>query len=68
MDLGNLVKIAVHYLLIGEMTCLDCLDKFLIVSALVCMITHWIKPTVNHDVRLSIVIIHQTTILYELST
>ena len=23
------------------------------VSALVCMVTHWTKPMVNHDVRLS---------------
>ena len=29
---------------------------------------HWIGPMVNHDVRLSIVMIHQSTILHELST
>ena len=29
---------------------------------------HWIGPIVNHDARLSIVIIHQVTILHGLST
>ena len=53
MDLGNLVNIIVHYLLIGEMTYLDYLDKFLIVNALVCMVTHWTEPTMNHNLRLS---------------
>ena len=52
MDLGNLVETIVYYLLIGEMTCLDCWDKVRMVSALVCMVTHWIDHTVNHDVRL----------------
>ena len=35
MDLGNLVEIVVHYLLIGGMTYLDRRDEFLMVSALV---------------------------------
>ena len=29
---------------------------------------YWTGPTVNHDARLSIVMIHQATILHELST
>ena len=37
-------------------------------SALVCMITHWIGPMVNHDIRLLIVMIHQTAMLHGLST
>ena len=53
MDLGNLVKTIVHYLLIRGMTYLDCYDKFPMVSSLMCMVTHWTKPMVNHDVRLS---------------
>ena len=28
-------------------------DEFLMVSALVCMVTHWTKPMMSHDVRLS---------------
>ena len=28
-------------------------DGFFMVSVLVCMITHWIGPTVSHDIRLS---------------
>ena len=35
MDLGNPIKIVVHYLLIGWMTCLSCRDRFPMVSALV---------------------------------
>ena len=53
MDVGNLVETIVHYLLIGMMTCLGRLDGFLMVNVLVCMVTHWIRPRVNHDVRLS---------------
>ena len=52
MDLGNLVKVVVRYLLIGRMTYLDCRDRLSMGSTLVCMITHWIGPIVNHDVRL----------------
>ena len=37
------------------------------VSALVYMVTYGTKPMVNHDIRLLIVIIHQTIILYGLS-
>ena len=29
---------------------------------------HWTGPTMNHDSKLLIVMIHQTTILHELST
>ena len=53
MDLGNLVKTIVHHLLIGGMTCLGHLDKVLMVSAPVCMVTHWTGLTMNHDIRLS---------------
>ena len=35
------------------MTCLDHWDEFPIVSAVVCMVTHWTRLMVNHDVRLS---------------
>ena len=38
MDLDNLFETIVHYLLIGEMTCLNCRDGFPIVSALVYVI------------------------------
>ena len=68
MDLGNLVEIVVHYLLIGGMTCLDHRDGFPMVSALVCTIIYWKRPIVNHNLKLSIVKIHQTTILYGLSS
>ena len=38
------------------------------VSALVYMIAYWTRPTVTHDVRLSIVVIHQCTTLHGLLT
>ena len=34
-----LIKIIVHYLLIGRMTCLGCRNEFLIVSLHVCIAT-----------------------------
>ena len=37
-------------------------------SALVYRVTYWIKPTMNHDISYSIVMIHQASILYEFST
>ena len=35
MDLDNPIKIVVHHLLIGGMTCLDRQDEFLMMSALI---------------------------------
>ena len=64
MDFSNLVKTVVHYILIRRMTYLDCRNGFAMVSVLVYMVTHWTRPTMNHDTRLSIVMIHQTTILH----
>ena len=68
MDLGSLVEIVVHYLIIGGMTCFGCRDKFPMVSTLVSMVTHWTWLMVNHGVRLLIVMIHQAIIMCELST
>ena len=68
IDFDNLVKIIVHYLLVGGMTCLGHWDEFPMVSAQVYMVTHWTRPMVNHDVRLSIVMIHSAIILHGLST
>ena len=67
IDLGNSIEIIVHYLLIGGMTCLSHRDKFPMVNELVCMITHWIGPKVNHDLSLSTIMIHQATSLHGLS-
>ena len=52
MDLGNLIEAIVYYLLIRGMICLDHQDKGPIVSALVCIVKYWIRPIINHDVRL----------------
>ena len=53
MGLGNLLEVVVHHRLIGGMTGLGYRDRFPMVSALVCMVTHWTGPTVSHDLRLS---------------
>ena len=53
MDLGSSVEIIVHYLLIGRIIFLSYQNGFLMVGVLVCMVTHWAQPMVNHDVRLS---------------
>ena len=50
------------------MTCLGHRDGFPMVSALVCMVIHWIGPTMNHEFFYQIVMIHQTTMLQGLST
>ena len=68
MALGNLVVIRVHYLLIKWIVCFSRRDEFFMMSFLVCMVTHWTRPMVNHDVRLLVVMIHQATILHALST
>ena len=53
MSLSNPLESVVHHLLIGGMTGLGYRDRFPMVSALVCMITHWIGPMVSHNLRLS---------------
>ena len=53
MGLGNPLEVVVHYFLIGVMTCLGYGKGFPMVSALVCMVTHWTEPMVSHDLRLS---------------
>ena len=69
MDSSNLVETVVHYLPIGGMAYLDRRNCFLMASALVFTIPHWIGHMVNHDIRrLSIVMIHQVVILDELLT
>ena len=57
-----------HYLLIREMTGRSHQDGFSMVSALVCMVIHWTRPMVNHDIGYWVVMIHQATILHVLST
>ena len=51
MGLGNLLRVVLSYLLIGEIIGFGYRDGFPMVNALVC-ITHWIGPTVSHDLRL----------------
>ena len=53
MGIGNLLKVVVYHLLIGRMADLDYRDEFSMVSALICMVTHWTGPMVSHDLRLS---------------
>ena len=50
MDLGNPFETIVDYLQIGGMTCFGYQDRFPIVSALVCIVTHWIRPMVTHNI------------------
>ena len=53
MNLGNLFEGVVHYLLIGGMTSIGSWDRFSMVSALMCMVIHWTRPTMSHELRLS---------------
>ena len=52
MNLGNLIEIVVYHLLIEGIICLDRLDGVPMVSALVCVVIHWIELMVNHDISL----------------
>ena len=53
MGLGNPLEVVVHHLLIGEMAGLGYQYGFPMVSALVCMVIHWTRPMVSHELRLS---------------
>ena len=53
MGLGNPLEIVVHHLLIGGMVGLSYQDRLPKVTALVCMVTHWTRTMVSHDLRLS---------------
>ena len=53
MDLGNPFKEVVHHLLIKGMIGLSRRDGVPMVSTLMHMVTHWTRPMVNHDIRLS---------------
>ena len=52
MDLGNPFEATVHHLLIGGMVGLGHRDRVPMVSALVCMVIHWTRFMVSHDIRL----------------
>ena len=53
MGLGNPLEVVVHHLPIRGMVGLGYQDGFPMVSALVCMVTHWTRLMVSHDLRLS---------------
>ena len=53
VGLGNSLKAIVHHVLIDMMTSLSYWDRFPMVSALVCMIIHWTRPIVSHNLKLS---------------
>ena len=53
MHLGNLLEVEVQHLLIGGMVGLGHQDGVPMVSALMCIVTHWTRPTMSHDLRLS---------------
>ena len=42
-----------HHFLIGGIVSLGRQDEVPMLSALVFMVTHWTRPTVSHDIRLS---------------
>ena len=64
MNLGNSVETIVYCLLIKGVIYLNRRDEFPMVCALVCMIAYWIRSTMNHDIRLLIFMIHQTTLFH----
>ena len=57
MELSNSLETIVYCHLIREMICLGHRDDFLMMSTLVCMVTHWTRPTVNYDIDYQIIMI-----------
>ena len=53
MGLSIPLEVVVHHLLIGGMVGLGYWDGFPMVSALVCMVAHWMGPMVSYDLSLS---------------
>ena len=53
MNLDNSLEGMIHYFLFGRIIDLGYRDGVLMVSALMCTITHKIWPITSHDVRLS---------------
>lgn len=52
VSLDNPFEAIMHYLLIRGVTSLRNQDEVPMMSALLCTITHWIGPTVNHNIRI----------------
>ena len=46
-----------HYFLIGRRNCLNYRDEFVMMNALMCMVTHQTKPIVYHDIDYRVVMI-----------
>ena len=53
VDLDNSFEVIVHHLLIRGMIGLSHWDEVPMVSALICIVTHWTRPTMSHVIRLS---------------
>ena len=53
MGLRNSLQVVVRQLLIGWMVGLSYWDELPMVCVLVCMVTHWTRPTVSNDLKLS---------------
>ena len=68
INLGNPIRTVVHYLQIEGITYLNYQDSFPMMSIVVCMITYWTRLMVNYDINYQVIIIHEVTILYRLST
>ena len=52
MGLGNPLEVVVYHLLIGGLVGLGYQDEFPMMSALVCIVTHWTRFMMSHDLRL----------------
>ena len=52
MDLANQFEAVVNHLLIEEMISLNNQDEVPMVSALMCIVTHWTRLIMSYDIRL----------------
>ena len=68
MNSSNPSEVVVHYFLIEGMFGLDNLNEFPMTSALVCMVTYWIRLTTNHDIGYWVIMIYYIIVLCKLSS
>ena len=69
MNLGNPIETIVHHILIQGMNGLSSLSRCVYHGEYINVChAHWTGPMVSNDVRLSIIMIHQATILHGLLT
>ena len=62
-ELNNPYETIVFYLIIGGITCFWLSWWLSMMSVLMCIVIHWTRTTINHNMSYRVVMIHQTLAL-----